>query len=275
MEKTEVTNLKKYFIFTYLFFWLLLGLTGYLISLDIPSQAQTAIKNICAWTPTFVILVMFKKLYQKLTFKEYLKQNFKMKINPGDFLYTFLLQAAILAAAVIAYFTFNNKPLNTMTFIASSSILPVIIIDLTSGALGEELGWRGYALNILQKKYVPLTAGMIVGVLWGLWHLPLMIISGYSGWELGYYIIAFMVAIISLSIVITFFYNKNKNILIAIWIHFWFNFLLKIVMIDLLPLLIYISAGYMILAILVVVLNKNELLARTLILNHMKLEISG
>ncbi|MCK5157496.1 MAG: hypothetical protein KAQ69_13795, partial [Spirochaetales bacterium] len=74
------------------------------------------------------------------------------------------------------------------------------------------------------------------------------------------YIIAFMVAVISLSIIITFFYNKSKNILIAMWIHFWFNFLLKIVIIDLLSLLIYLSAGYLILAILVVLLNKKELM---------------
>jgi len=241
---------------------LLLGLTGYLISIDLPSLAQTIVKNVCAWTPTFVVLIMFKKLYPGLGIKEYFKLHFMKKIKPGDFISSFLLQAAVLAAAVLAFFIVNGKPLSTMTFIASSSILPVLIIDLTSGPLGEELGWRAYALNILQKKYVPLAAGMIVGVVWGLWHLPLMILSGYSGLELVYYMIAFMVAVISASIVITFFYNKSKNILIAMWMHLWFNFLLKIVIIDLLPLLIYISAGYLVLAVLIVVFNKKALLDR-------------
>jgi len=118
----------------------------------------------------------------------------------------------------------------------------------------------GYALNNLQKKYIPLTASLIVGVIWGLWHLPLMILSGYTGLELVYYIIAFMVAVISLSIIISFFYNKSKNIVIAMWIHFWFNFLLRIVEIDILPLLIYTSVGYMISAILIVFLHNKELL---------------
>lgn len=111
---------------------------------------------------------------------------------------------------------------------------------------------------MLQKKYVPLAASLIVGVIWGLWHLPLMILSGYSGLELAYYMIAFMVAIVSFSVIMAFFYNKSKNILIAMWMHFWFNFLLQIVIIDLLPLIIYLSIGYLILAILVVLLNKNE-----------------
>lgn len=262
MDKAEAKNLKSYFIFTYLLFWLLLGLTGFLISIEVPLLLQNIFKNICAAAPTFVILVMLKKLYPGLSFKQYLKLNFAKKINPHDFLSSFLLQAAVVIAAVLAFFIINNKPLSTMAFIASSSIIPVLIMDLTSGALGEELGWRGYALHILQKKYVPLTAGVIVGVVWGLWHLPLMILSGYSGLELVYYMVAFMTAIVSFSVIMTFFYNKSKNILIAMWMHFLFNFLLKIVIIDLLPLIIFIAAGYLILAILVVVFNKKQLLER-------------
>lgn len=260
MEKTEAKNLRKYFIFTYVLFWLLLGLTGFLISIEVPLLLQNIFKNISAAAPTFVILIMFKKLYPGLSFKQYLKLHFTKKINPGDFLSSFILQAAVVIAAVLAFFIINKKPLSSMTFIAASAILPALIMNLTSGALGEELGWRGYALNILQKKYIPLTAGLIVGVVWGLWHLPLMILSGYSGLKLVYYIIAFMVAVISFSVIMTFFYNKSKNLLIAMWMHFWFNSLLAIVIIDLLPLLICVSIGYLILAILVVVFNKKALL---------------
>ena len=260
IEKKDAKLLRKYFILTYVIFWLLLALTGYMISLEVPSLIQTIMKNVCAWTPTFVILIMFKKLYPNITFKEYMKLHFVKKINPRDFLVSFLLQAFIVVAALLSFFIINDKPLNTMTLISVSTIIPLVIINLTAGVLGEELGWRGYTLNILQNKYIPLTASLIVGVIWGLWHLPLMILSGYSGLELVYYIIAFMVAVISFSIIITFFYNKSKNILIAMWMHFWFNFLLTIVIIDLLPLLINISVGYLILAILVVILNKKELL---------------
>jgi len=178
------------------------------------------------------------------------------------FISSFLLQVLLVVTAVLAFFLMNNRPLNTMTFITISSIIPVIIMDLTSGALGEELGWRGYAINILQKKYIPFTAGLIIGVIWGFWHLPLMILSGYSGIELLYYLIAFMFGITSFSVVITFFYNKTGNILIAMWMHFWFNFLLKIVIIDPLPLLIYISTGYLIFAGLVTIFNRNEMFQR-------------
>lgn len=260
IEKKDAKDLKKYFILSYVIFWLFLALTGYMISLKVPMLIQNIMIIICSWSPTFAIIIMFKKIYPNITLKEYLKVHFTKKVNPGIFISSLLLQILVIVFAVLAFFLISNKPLNTITFIAVSSIIPVFIMDLTSGALGEELGWRGYALNILQKKYIPLKAGLIVGILWGLWHLPLMIFSGYVGFELVYYILAFMIAMISFSVVITFFYNKSKNILIAMWMHFWFNFLLKIVIIDLLPLMIYISVGYLIAAVLVVIFNKNEVL---------------
>lgn len=151
-----------------------------------------------------------------------------------------------------------------MTFISLANLLPAFIMAFFTGALGEELGWRGYALNVFQKKYTPLMSGIILGTIWGLWHLPLMIMSGFAGLELLYYNIAFMVSIISLSIIITYFYNKSKNVLIAMWLHFWFNFLLKMVIIDLLPLIVYVSFGYLIVVILLVVFNRKEMLTKEL-----------
>jgi len=104
MDKAESKYLKEYFILTYLVFWLMIGVIGYLISIDIPVLAQDILKNICAWAPTFVIFAMFKKLYPGLSFKEYLKMHFTTKINLWDFLSSFLLQAAVVVAAVIAFF---------------------------------------------------------------------------------------------------------------------------------------------------------------------------
>ena len=38
----------------------------------------------------------------------------------------------------------------------------------------EEIGWRGFALPRLQKRHNALIATLIVGILWALWHLPLV-----------------------------------------------------------------------------------------------------
>lgn len=250
--------MKRYFIFTYLLFWLLIGLTGFLISLDVPVVIQNIAKNVAAWAPTFVILLMFKRLYPNTKLRDYLKQNFKGKAKTKYFFVTLVLQAAVLVAAVLAYTVFNKLKLDSITFISVSALVPAFIMCVTSGAIGEELGWRAYALNAYQKKYSPLKSAIFVGLIWAFWHLPLWIASGYAGLELLYYSLSFTLGIVSLSIVITFFYNKGRNILIAMWMHFLFNFLLQLVIIDLLQLIIYISVGYLILAIILIVTHKQE-----------------
>jgi len=50
--------------------------------------------------------------------------------------------------------------------------------------VGEELGWRGYAQSELEKRYSPLVAAIILGILWGFWHLPNFFIPGLPHYEI-------------------------------------------------------------------------------------------
>ena len=131
-----------------------------------------------------------------------------------------------------------------------------------SGPMGEELGWRGYALNEYQKQYSPLVSSLFIGVIWGFWHLPLWLLAGYSGGTLALYVASFLVAIISTSVLITFFYNRSGNILVAVWIHFLFNFLFTTVKIDAAPLLAYASVAYLCVALLVVAFGRKAMMRK-------------
>src|SRR5688500_12130455 len=44
---------------------------------------------------------------------------------------------------------------------------------LLAGALGEETGWRGFALPHMQTRLGPLAASLVLGLLWAFWHVPL------------------------------------------------------------------------------------------------------
>jgi membrane protease YdiL (CAAX protease family) len=203
---------------------------------------------------------MFKTLYPNTSLRDFFKKNFLSKTKPRHFIIVFILQSAIFLSVVLVYMALNNLRMESITFISTSELLPLILVTATGGALGEELGWRAYALNVFQKKYSPIKSALLIGLIWGLWHLPLMLFSGYSGLELLYYCFSFLLAIISVSVVITYFYNKGRNVLIAMWIHFLFNFFIQLVSIDLLQLLIYLAAGYLLLALLLYILYKKKLL---------------
>ena len=57
-------------------------------------------------------------------------------------------------------------------FIASSALPQVIGLQIVTGAVGEELGWRGFLLSRLGPRAGSLTAAWIMGLLWALWHVP-------------------------------------------------------------------------------------------------------
>jgi CAAX protease family protein len=94
------------------------------------------------------------------------------------------------------------------------------IFDLVLFVLvvGEELGWRGYALPRLLEKRSAVTASLILGVLWGLWHLPTFLVPGTP--QYGLPLSAFVLLTIEYSILMTWVYlHTLGSVLIATLFH--------------------------------------------------------
>ena len=248
----------RYFVLAYLMFWVLLGATGGAMALHPPASLVTILKNVCAWAPTIVIALQFKRFYPGLTPAQYFKRNFLSKVNPAVFLWILLLQSVVFGLAVTLRLVSTGASIASVPLISLSSLLPTFLITLTSGPMGEELGWRGFALGELKKRFTPFAAALILGVIWGFWHAPLWFISGYAGIQLVAYSLFFLVAIVSLSVVMAFFYNRCRNILIPMWIHFLFNFPVQLTQWDPLHVLGYLAAGYLIVAAILVVYDRKN-----------------
>ena len=98
----------------------------------------------------------------------------------------------------------------------TTQLLPqIIVIVLIS--LGEEFGWRGYALPRLQQRYSPLIASLILGVFWAGWHVPGYLIG--VGVPLAMPLIVFFLWVILMTILMTWVYNQTQSILLAIIMH--------------------------------------------------------
>ena len=116
--------------------------------------------------------------------------------------------------------------------------LVMVVLMPWNGPVGEEFGWRGYILPKLQTKYGPLIASLLLGTVWGIWHLPtffapLGVLSAMvNALGLGF-IIPYTLGTIANSIFMTWLYNKTKaSALIAgiVWhaaINFWAPVLLS------------------------------------------------
>ena len=103
----------------------------------------------------------------------------------------------------------------------------LLVFTFFFGPFPEEAGWRGYALDRLQKNHTALSASLVLGVVWALWHLPLLFIEGTYQSSLGIGSLLFwryMLSIVAEAVFITWVYNHTqRSTLAAVLFHFVTN----------------------------------------------------
>jgi uncharacterized protein len=108
--------------------------------------------------------------------------------------------------------TAGAAPAFAMEQISAVGVLLAFLI------VGEEVGWRGFALPYLLARWPALWSGLGVGVVWALWHLPNFFLPGFP--QRGLPFAAFFVIVVSYSILFTWLYGKTQgSLLVAVVFH--------------------------------------------------------
>ena len=101
-------------------------------------------------------------------------------------------------------------------------VFPLLVLLTIALAFGEEAGWRGYLLPLLQARWSALTASLILGVIWFLWHVPLLYLPGTA--NAGFPLSLWAVSITLSSITYTWLYNNTAGSVLAVTLfHAGFN----------------------------------------------------
>lgn len=93
-------------------------------------------------------------------------------------------------------------------------MLPIVfILVFFQTGFAEETGWRGFALPALQKRFSPLVASILIGIIWALWHFgPMSTQVSLGVW--------YIIDVIAISIIITWIFNRtNGSLLIVALFH--------------------------------------------------------
>lgn len=187
------------------------------------------------------------------------KRFWNVKIAIKWVLISFLLFPVLyIISSVIDLLVQGNPPI--LAWISHPwVIINYLLIAFFAGGFSEEFGWRGYALDHFQVKFNALISSIIIGLIWGFWHLPVWFIAGdpHSIGGISDFFL-FLLEVVSLSVLYTWLYNNtNRSILIAVILHTIYNFMTFFIILssvggDIYQILFYLTI------ILVVVFFKGE-----------------
>ncbi len=154
------------------------------------------------------------------------------KVKWSNVLLAILQFAGIVAASILLSLLFGQS-LNQFSFTEDFSFTGVGIgtafVTITLAAILEEVGWKGYCEDSIGAYMNWFWESLIFGVIWSLWHLPLIFIEGtyHAGLMVNpLFVVNFFVSAVPMGFIITWVYLvSDRSILACIIYHFVVNFL--------------------------------------------------
>jgi membrane protease YdiL (CAAX protease family) len=202
------------FAFTW-FFWLLtvLEARGLVSSLPVPALF------LGAFGPMVAAVAITAQESGRAGLRLLLSRVVRWRVAPVWYAVAILGPLVLTLGAIGLHVAFGGRPPDLTAMIgALPTVLALSVYMLVQVGIGEEIGWRGYALPKLQTGYSALVSSMILGVLWALWHLPLFFNPATSYANTPFWV--FFVFLLPFPIVYTWIFNSTGgSVLMAMILH--------------------------------------------------------
>jgi membrane protease YdiL (CAAX protease family) len=193
------------------YFGVTLLTTVFIVALAIILDNE-AIAFLAVLMPSSVAIVMTGVLHGRKGVYDLLVSRSVRPIRWSWVTLSIFLFAFIAVIAIVIHSVFGGPTFELRT----TEILPQILVILLI-ALGEEYGWRGFALPRLQQRHHALLASLILGLVWGFWHYPASLINIGVPQDMPFY--TFMLWVIPATTLFTWVYNKTQSVLATILLH--------------------------------------------------------
>lgn len=182
-----------------------------------------------AWAPSLVGIFITLAMDKRRGLNLLLRRLLVWRVGGRWYLFVLLWPAilSLLSSAISMLLggtlpDFSNPPFKTIyplppeaMQIGFLAFLPLVfIITFFSSPLGEEFGWRGFALPRLQGRRSAVLSSLILGLIWGLWHIPRQWTPGVPFDYAGF--IWFLIGISLTSILYTWIFNNTQGSLLPV-----------------------------------------------------------
>lgn len=151
-------------------------------------------------------------------------QVLRWRVRPRWYLAAFGIPFITVVAMGVIYLVLGN-PIEPSAMVQQLPIyaLPVIyvlsmVFVFLLGGGQEELGWRGFALPRLLNRFDAVTASLVIGAVWAVWHLPLFMVEESS--QYGTPFVPYAITVLALSILFTWLYRSTeRSVLLVMILH--------------------------------------------------------
>jgi membrane protease YdiL (CAAX protease family) len=212
----------KYFVIAFAFTWLFWWLAALGAREMIPTPPGLTV--IGTFGPLVAAVILTAQDSGQAGLRSLLSRILQWRVIPIWYAVALLGPLVITLAAMVLEVAFlGSQPPSLELLIGElpSTLLTILlnaVYMLIFVTLGEEVGWRGYALPALQARYSALLASLILGVLWALWHLPAFFNPDTSYINMPFFL--FLPFIVLVAVIMTWLFNSTGgSVLMAMFFH--------------------------------------------------------
>lgn len=220
----EKNSLLGYFVLAYALSWSFGIPLALMAQGKVDWQIPFFVHYFYAYGPMLAAFIMTGLTRGKSGMADIYKRLTQWRMTPVWWLVTLSPLPAYLLIVIVLRFIQGSwvdfSLLGQVNFLPNLGVTALLLWIFTYG-IGEEVGWRGFALPRLQETMSALKATLVLGILWAFWHLPIFFYlfepSMAVGWFLG---------LMCGAVLFTWIYNSTDGSLLAValW-HGSFNFI--------------------------------------------------
>ena len=123
-----------------------------------------------------------------------------------------------MGAVLVGFGLLIGRPAQVGVLVPVGGLAGALLLNVWMWLITEETAWRGYALPRLQRRFDPLVASLVLGLLWGVWHLPLFFITGSFQSTIPF--VGFLISTVATAVIIGWVFNRARgSVLIVALFH--------------------------------------------------------
>ena len=169
------------------------------------------------WSPIFAAIIVLAITEGRAGVKDLLRATFRWRVQPRWYVVALGLPLVLWVVAAAVPVGLGARP--NMAYFADFALFPITLLTtaIVKGPFTEEPGWRGFALPKMLGPWSPLAASLILGLIWFVWHLPLLV-QDLTGTQRP--LVPYVIVILSLSVIITWLWSAAaRSVFIVIVFH--------------------------------------------------------